>query len=57
MLAPPHARKKGGSGPGTITSKKFGDHVTMDHIITPDWKDHGLDGDRVALTSSRLVLV
>ena len=31
MLAP-HARKKGGSG--TITSKKFGGHLTMDHIIT-----------------------
>ena len=46
MLAP-HARKKGGSG--TITSKKFGDHVTMDHIITRDLKDHGLDGERVAL--------
>ena len=43
----PHARKKGGSG--TITSKKFGDHVTMDHIISRELKDHGLDGERVAL--------
>ena len=46
MLAP-HARKKGGSG--TSTSKKFGDHVTMDRIITRDLKDQGLDGERVAL--------
>ena len=46
MLAP-HAGKKGGSG--TITAKKFGDHVTIDHIITRDLKDHGLDGERVAL--------
>ena len=35
-------------GSGTITSKKFGDHVTMD-CITRDLKDHGLDGERVAL--------
>ena len=34
---------------GTVTSKKFGDHATMDHIITRDLKDHGLDGERVAL--------
>ena len=46
MLAP-HARKKGGSG--TITSKKFADQVTMDHIVTRDLKDHGLDGERFAL--------
>ena len=38
--------RRGGSG--TITSKKFGDHVTMDHIITRDLKDPGLDGERVA---------
>ena len=45
MLAP-HAQK-GGSGP--ITSKKFGDHITVDHIITRDLKDHGLNSERVAL--------
>ena len=38
MLAP-HARKKGGST--TIHSKKFGDRITLDHIITRDLRDHG----------------
>ena len=39
MLAP-HARKRGGSS--TIASKKFGDHVTVDHIITKDLRDSGV---------------
>ena len=45
MLAP-QARKKGGST--TIHSKKFGDHITIDHIITKDHRDHGFEGEKVA---------
>ena len=45
MLAP-QARKKGGST--TIHSKKFGDHITIDHIITKDLRDHGFEGEKVA---------
>ena len=46
MLAP-HARKRGGSS--TIFSKKFGDHVTIDHIVTKDLRDFGIEGEKVAL--------
>ena len=46
MLAP-QARKKGGSS--TIVSKAFGDHITVDHIITRDLRDHGFQDERVAL--------
>ena len=46
MLAP-HARKRGGSS--TIMAKKFGDHVTIDHIITRDLRDFGIEGEKVAL--------
>ena len=45
MLAP-QARKKGGST--TIHSKKFGGHITIDHIITKDLRDHGFEGEKVA---------
>ena len=44
MLAP-HARKRGGSS--TIFSKKFGDHVTIDHIVTKDLRDFGIEGEKV----------
>ncbi|CAE7762117.1 unnamed protein product, partial [Symbiodinium sp. KB8] len=43
MLAP-HARKRGGSS--TIMAKKFGDHVTIDHIITRDLRDFGIEGEK-----------
>ena len=46
MLAP-HARKRGGSS--TIMAKKFGDHVTIDHVITRDLRDFGIEGEKVAL--------
>ena len=46
MLAP-HARKRRGSS--TIFSKKFGDHVTIDHIVTKDLRDFGIEGEKVAL--------
>ena len=46
MLAP-QARKKGGSS--TIVSESFGDHITVDHIITRDLRDHGFQDERVAL--------
>ena len=40
MMAP-HARKLGGSS--TIKSEKYGDHLTIDHIITRDLRDYGFD--------------
>ena len=42
----PHARRKGGSS--TVHSKGFGDHITIDHIITKDAKDYGFEGQTVA---------
>ena len=45
MLAP-HARKRGGSS--TIESKAFGDHITIDHVVTRDLRDHGLENEKVA---------
>ena len=45
MLAP-HSRKRGGSS--TIESKAFGDHITVDHVVTRDLRDHGLDSEKVA---------
>ena len=44
MLAP-HARKRGGSS--TIQSKAFGDHITIDHVVTRDLRDHGLENEKV----------
>ncbi|CAE7521448.1 unnamed protein product, partial [Symbiodinium pilosum] len=44
MMAP-HARKLGGSS--TIKSDKYGDHLTIDHIITRDLRDHGFDDQKV----------
>ena len=44
MLAP-QARKKGGSS--TIVSESFGDHITVDHVITRDLRDHGFQDERV----------
>ena len=46
MLAP-HARKRGGTS--TIKSEKFGDHITLDHVITRDLRDFGIEGEKVAL--------
>ena len=46
MLAP-HARKRGGAS--TIQSKAFGDHITIDHVVTRDLRDHGLDSEKVAV--------
>ena len=43
MMAP-HARKKGGSS--TIASKKFGDHITIDHVITKDFRDFWVRGGK-----------
>ena len=43
----PQARKTGGSS--SITSTKYGDHITVDHIITRDMLDHGYDDQKVAL--------
>ena len=45
MLAP-QARRKGGSS--TFHSKAFGDHITVDHIITRDAKDYGFQDETVA---------
>ena len=45
MMAP-HARKKGGSS--TIASKKFGDHITIDHVIAKDFRDFGFEREKVA---------
>ena len=42
----PEARRKGGSS--TIHSKAFGDHITVDHIITRDAKDYGFQDETVA---------
>ena len=42
----PHARKRGGWS--TVHSKSFGDHITIDHIITRDAKDYGFEGQTVA---------
>ena len=42
----PQARKTGGSS--TIYSKAFGDHITVDHIITADAKDYGFQEETVA---------
>lgn len=46
MLAP-HSRKRLGSS--TIFSKKFGDHVTVDHIVTKDLRDFDIDSEKVAM--------
>ena len=46
MLAP-QARKRGGSS--RIQSKAFGDHITIDHVVTRDLRDHGLESEKVAL--------
>ena len=43
----PHARKRWGSS--TIFSKKFGDHVTIDHIVIKDLRDFGIECEKVAL--------
>ena len=43
----PQARKTGGSS--SITSTKYGDHITVDHIITRDMLDHGYNDQKVAL--------
>ena len=43
----PQARKTRGSS--SITSTKYGDHITVDHIITRDMLDHGYDDQKVAL--------
>ena len=45
MLAP-RARKRGGSS--TIESKAFGDHITIDHVVTRDLRDYGLENEKVA---------
>ena len=48
MLAP-HARtarKRGDSS--TIESKAFGNHITIDHVVTRDLRDHGLENEKVA---------
>jgi len=42
----PQARKSGGST--TIHSKAFGDHITVDHIITEDAKDYGFQEETLA---------
>ena len=42
----PQARRKGGSS--TTHSKAFGDHITVDHIITRDAKDYGFQDETVA---------
>ena len=42
----PEARRKGGSS--TIHSKAFGDHITVDHIITRVAKDYGFQDETVA---------
>ena len=44
----PQARKKGG-GSSTISSTKYGDHVTIDHIVTKDLMDFGFQDEKVAL--------
>ena len=49
MLAP-HATKRG--GPSAIESKAFGDHITIDHVVTRDLRDHGLDNEKVAFVVS-----
>ena len=41
--------QEAGGGSSTISSKHFGDHVTVDHLITRDLKDHGFEDQRVAL--------
>ena len=46
MMAP-QARKRGGSS--TIKSESYGDHITIDHVITRDLKDQGIGDERVAL--------
>ena len=42
----PQARRRGGSS--TIHSKAFGDHITVDHIITKNAKDYGFQEETVA---------
>ena len=44
MMAP-RARKLGGSS--TIKSDKYGDHLTIDHIIARDLRDYGFDDQKV----------
>ena len=46
MLAS-QARKRGGSS--AIESQAFGDHITIDLVVTRDLLHHGLDNERVAL--------
>ena len=41
------ARNRGGSS--TIFSNKFGDHVAIDHIVTKDLRDFGIEGEKVAV--------
>ena len=43
----PQARKVGGSS--SIESKSYGAHLTVDHLITRDLRDHGFDDQRVGL--------
>ena len=42
----PHARRRGGSS--TIQSRAFCDHITIDHVVTRDLRDHGLENEKVA---------
>ena len=42
----PHARKRGGSS--TIQSKALGNHITIDHVVTRDFRDHGLKNEKAA---------
>ena len=44
MLAP-RARKRSGSS--TIQSKAFGVHITIDHVVTRDLRDRGLENEKV----------
>ena len=44
----PQARKTGGSS--TIYSKAFGDHITVDHIITADAKDYGFQEEMLLMS-------
>ena len=41
------SRQKGGST--QVEAKKFGDHLTADHLITSDGREIGIDQSRVAL--------
>lgn len=42
-----HSRQKAGST--QVEAKKFGDRLTVDHLITSDEREAGIDQSRVAL--------